>query len=81
MGESISKNLESFKEMSPEEIFSHRKNKFLKIGRSKGFIDNPESLSIKENKNNIDQFFRNKKKIYYLAGGFFIILLLLVSFL
>ena len=81
VGESISKNLESFKEMSPEEIFSHRKNKFLKIGRSKGFIDNPESLSIKENKNNIDQFFRNKKKIYYLAGGFFIILLLLVSFL
>ena len=30
---SISKNLESFKEMSSEEILNQRKNKFLKIGR------------------------------------------------
>ena len=31
--------------MSGEEIINHRKNKFLKIGRSKGFDNNPESLN------------------------------------
>ena len=67
--------------MLPEEIFNHRKNKFLKIGRGKGFIDNPESLSITENKNNIGQFFKNKKNIYYLAGTIFFIVILLISFL
>ena len=40
---SISKNLENFKTMTPQEIFETRKNKFLKIGRGKGFISNPES--------------------------------------
>jgi len=66
--ESISKNLIFFKELSAEEILNQRKNKFLKIGRGKGFIDNPESLSTMENKNNINQFFKNKKNIYYLIG-------------
>ena len=36
----LNKNLENFKQMSPEEIFDGRKNKFLKIGRSKGFMSN-----------------------------------------
>ena len=45
LGNSISKNLSFFKEMTGEDIFNQRKNKFLKIGRDKGFIDNPESLS------------------------------------
>ena len=31
--------------MSSEEILNHRKNKFLKIGRSKGFMNKLESLS------------------------------------
>ena len=67
--ESILKNLNIFKDMSPEEILDQRKNKFLKIGRSKGFISNLENLSSLENKrNNLDQFFyRNKKKILLLA--------------
>ena len=42
---SISKNLENFQTMTSEEIFNNRKNKFLKIGRSKGFISNIENLS------------------------------------
>jgi len=42
---SISKNLNFFKEMTGDEIINHRKNKFLKIGRNKGFVTNPESLS------------------------------------
>jgi len=34
----IIENLNFFKNMSPDEIFEHRKNKFLKIGRDKGFV-------------------------------------------
>ena len=79
---SISKNLNHFKEMSPREIFDQRKNKFLKIGRGKGFISNPESLSSKEYKQmNFSQFFREKKKLYYLAGSIFLLIVLIVSFL
>ncbi len=63
--ESIAKNLNLFKEMSDAEIMDHRKNKFLKIGRNKGFISNPENLSTIYNKNNIDKFyFRNRKAIF-----------------
>ena len=79
---SIVKNLEFFKDMSPEEILNQRKNKFLKIGRGKGFITNPENLSQIENKtNNINQLFKNKKNIYYLAGSIFLITILIISFL
>ena len=42
---SLIKNLEYFKTLSENEIFNERKNKFLKIGRSKGFMTNPEDLS------------------------------------
>ena len=42
---SISKNLDYFKNLTTEEILNHRKDKFLKIGRSKGFVSSPESLS------------------------------------
>ena len=31
--------------MSSDEIFNHRKNKFLRIGRTKGFISNLDDLS------------------------------------
>ena len=40
----INNNLQIYKNMSPEEIFNERKNKFLKIGRNKGFISNLEEL-------------------------------------
>ncbi len=80
--ECISKNLEFFKEMSPEEIINQRKNKFLKIGRDKGFIHNPEVLSTLENKITIiDQFFKNRKKFYYVVGSISLLLILLISFL
>ncbi len=81
--ESILKNLEIFKEMSPEEILDQRKNKFLKIGRNKGFISNPENLSSLDNKKDIlnQILYRNKKYIFYLAGSVLLILLLIISFL
>ena len=34
-----------FENVSREEVFNQRKNKFLKIGRDKGFISNPEEIS------------------------------------
>jgi acetyl-CoA carboxylase carboxyl transferase subunit alpha len=49
---SIDKNLKYFKEMSDTEIFNERKNKFLKIGRKKGFMENLEQLSSLKTKDN-----------------------------
>ncbi len=43
---SISKNLNFFASMSPDEVINHRKNKFLSIGRSDGFIDTNSSNSL-----------------------------------
>ena len=81
--QSISKNLNIFREMNTDEILDHRKNKFLKIGRGKGFISNPENLSALENKKNIkDHFlFKNKKRIFYSTGFFLLITILIFYFL
>ncbi|MDC3391040.1 acetyl-CoA carboxylase carboxyltransferase subunit alpha [Candidatus Pelagibacter sp.] len=60
--ESLTKNLESFKLMSSEEIYNNRKNKFLKIGRNKGFISNLEDLSsLKSENKNLNQILKSKK--------------------
>ena len=74
---SITKNLQYFKTISAEEIYNERKNKFLKIGRNKGFIDNLEELS-SLNKNNEDfgKFFYTKKFMYSFLG---ILLIALIS--
>ncbi len=68
--DSVIKNLKSFKNMTSGEILDQRKNKFLKIGRGKGFISNSESLSLQENKKNIifNFSFQDKKYIYLLGG-------------
>ena len=80
--ETINKNLEIFREMTSEEIFKQRKNKFLKIGRSKGFIADPERLSsLKIEGNKIDQLFRSKKNLAYLAVSLIIIVFLIGFFL
>jgi len=80
--ESISKNLESFKEMSHEEVLNQRKNKFLKIGRGKGFTNNPESLSaLEDTKNSMFQFFKNKKNLYILSGSILLLTALIGYFL
>ena len=79
--ESISKNLNLFKEMSAEEILDQRKNKFLKIGRNKGFISNPENLSTLESKkNNLEQFYVKNKKIFYFTIAFLLLIAFLVTF-
>ena len=62
---SIENNLNKFSDMSGEEVLNHRKNKFLIIGRSKGFVsqlDDLSTLSVKKNKINIiiESFFKSK---------------------
>ena len=80
--DSISKNLNQFKTMSSEEIFNQRKNKFLKIGRNKGFIKDPESLSNLEIKSNkISEFISKKKNLVFLIGSALLAIVLLSFFL
>jgi len=61
---SISRNLNLFKEMSAEEILDQRKNKFLKIGRNKGFIG--DSLSEVSKKNDIRKKIFIKKNLNFI---------------
>ena len=79
---SISKNLENFKTMTPQEIFETRKNKFLKIGRNKGFIDNLEGLSsTKTIQNNFLEIVKSKKKIMIGFGLTLVFVIFLVFIL
>ena len=79
---SISKNLEEFKTMTPEEIYNNRKNKFLRIGRNKGFINNLDELSSLEyKKNNFDQISKLKKIIIPASITILAVLISLIIFL
>ena len=80
---SIENNLNEFLNTSRDEILDHRKNKFLKIGRSKGFInhmDDLSTLSMKENRFNllIESFFKSKKSL--MASSILIVLLTYLIF-
>ena len=64
---SIEKNLLFFENMPKEEILNQRKNKFLAIGRSKGFVSKSnisQNLSMKENfLSKIKNLISNQKKL------------------
>ena len=65
---SIENNLNQFLNMTKEEILNDRKNKFLMIGRNKGFVsqlDDLNSLSMKKNKINlvIENFLKSKTRL------------------
>ena len=65
---SISKNLKTYEEMSSDEVINERKNKFLKIGRNKGFIDSAHELSSLEfKKTSIENIFKYKKNLIILS--------------
>ena len=77
----ISKNLEEFSNMTAEEVINNRKNKFLRIGRGDGFINNLDELSsLKIQKGNLTKIIENKK-ILLLSAAILIILGLLIKFL
>ena len=79
---SISENLQKFKTMTGEEIINDRKNKFLKIGRGKGFIDNSGDLSSLTVKNNtIQEIFKTKKILISFISFSLIALFLFIIFL
>jgi len=83
---SIKDNLESFSNMTREEILNHRKNKFLEIGRNKGFVsqlDDISVLSMKKSKINvlIEKFFRDKKNLIIFSISLFFVLFALFYFL
>tara|TARA_B110001454_G_scaffold127718_1_gene119072 strand:+ start:195 stop:1322 length:1128 start_codon:yes stop_codon:yes gene_type:complete len=66
---SIENNLNKFINMTRDEVMIHRKNKFLKIGRNKGFVsqlDDISTLSMKKNKFNVffENFFNLKIKFF-----------------
>ncbi len=78
---SISKNLKEYINKSSQEIINDRKNKFLKIGRNRGFVSDPddiENLTIKTNK--IDKFFKTKKIFIYLGIVIVTSLVLILGF-
>ena len=75
---SIENNLNEFFGMSGEEVLNHRKNKFLKIGRNKGFVsqlDDLSTLTMQNSKINmfIESFFKSKTNL----GIFFTAIFLL----
>ena len=78
----LNKNLENFKQMSPEEIFDGRKSKFLKIGRSKGFMSNLNELSsLNLEKSNYNHFLKSKKIFIASAGLTIFVIGLILYFL
>ena len=76
---SIRDNLKFFKDMSKDEIIFHRKNKFLSIGRDKGFastLESSNSLTTKSKKFYQIYLIKNYKYIII----FFVILIMLLLF-
>ena len=66
--DSISKNLNIYNNMTSQEIFENRKNKFLRIGRNKGFISNLDEISsLKPQVQNFNQVLKSKKIIVLVA--------------
>ena len=79
MKNTLTKNLQAFENVSREEILNQRKNKFLKIGRDKGFINNPEEisdLSQPSNKFNLYLNLYKKNKIKVFTGLAILIIVL-----
>ena len=82
--ESIQKNLDEMESMSRDEIFYHRKNKFLSIGRSKGFASSLEvdkNLTMKESLLQKIIFKFQKFKLQTIAVFLLLIIMLVYSFL
>jgi acetyl-CoA carboxylase carboxyl transferase subunit alpha len=80
--ETITRNLDQFKMMSADEIYHERKNKFLRIGRSKGFISNLEDLSsLKPIENNLSRIWKAKKLYVPIIALAILALLTLINFL
>ncbi len=75
---SLFNNLNYFDDLSSSEIMNERKNKFLKIGRSDGFMTRDEDLSaLSIKKNKLDKIVDSKKTIAAVVFGIFLITIIL----
>ena len=61
---SIKNNLDFFSTMDKNDIINHRKNKFLSIGRSKGFTTKTDSEKLSMTKGVLEKLIENQKTIY-----------------
>ncbi len=79
---SLKKNIDNFKSMSSEEIFNERKNKFLRIGRSKGFMTNSDDLSsLRAPERNLSEIFSSNKTLITIIGFVLVSLIFLIIYL
>ncbi len=79
---SLIKNLNDLNSMTHQEIFENRKNKFLRIGRDKGFIENIDDLSSSTYvQNNYYKIFQQNKKTIFAFVIIFISIFLVSIFL
>ena len=79
VNKALTSSLITFRSMSADEIYNDRKNKFIKIGRSKGFVTNTDELSnLNFNKDQIFKILRYKKSLYFLFGFLILISLLII---
>ena len=68
--------------MSSEEIFNERKNKFLRIGRNKGFMSNIDDLSsLNTPKENFNQLMKSRKFLISTAALILISLGIIINIL
>ncbi len=80
--ESIQKNLDQMKLMSRDEIFLHRKNKFLLMGRNKGFsrsLESEENLTMKNSL--FEKIIIKFKKLQYQIIGLVVLAILSIYFI
>ncbi len=62
--DSIKKNLDFFSTMNKSEIKNHRKDKFLSIGRNKGYSIRNDSDKLSMKKGNLEKLIKDRKFIY-----------------
>ena len=75
---SIKRNLNFFSTMNKNEIINHRKNKFLSIGRNKGFTKSTDLEKLSMEKGVLHQLVKNQKIIYLIS---FLIIFLSIIFI
>ena len=77
------RNLEEMENLKREEIFSHRKSKFLKIGRKRGFVEttkDEDRLAIKESSYNaLLRYILNNRVV--VLGILIVAIIIVLSFL
>ncbi len=81
--QSIIESLKYFENLSRDEIYNHRKAKFLKIGREGGFVKsslNDGSLTYKESFiSKVQRLFNRNDHVYYGLIAFFLILIIFLT--